>query len=165
MMTHHINDMLAILLLMKTFIIVRSLVNITIYSSPRSSRLCHQNGIEHNLLYTIKCILNEEPLGAISIIFIILILVFGNGLKLSEGVLALYNQNQSTVRFFSTGTLESYENCFWCIFITMATVGYGEYYPKTLPGRYIIFITAISGVLLSSLLIVSLSSKLEMQPS
>lgn len=59
MLVHQVNDMLAILLLMKIYIIIRSLVNVTIYASPRSSRLCHQNGINHNLLYTVKCILNE----------------------------------------------------------------------------------------------------------
>ncbi len=47
----------------------------------------------------------------------------------------------------------------------MTTVGYGDYFPKTIPGRFIIFMTAIAGVLLSSLLIVSLSSHLTMQPS
>lgn len=47
----------------------------------------------------------------------------------------------------------------------MATVGYGDYFPKTLPGRLIILVTAISGVLLNSLLIVSLSLYLDMIPS
>jgi len=44
----------------------------------------------------------------------------------------------------------------------MATVGYGDYYPKTMPGRMIIIFIAIFGVLLSSLLIVSLTYYLEM---
>jgi hypothetical protein len=44
----------------------------------------------------------------------------------------------------------------------MATVGYGDLYPKTLPGRFIIIFTAILGVVLSSLLIVSLTYYLDM---
>lgn len=47
----------------------------------------------------------------------------------------------------------------------MSTVGYGEYYPKTMLGRSIILITAILGVFLSSLLIVSLSLYLKMTSS
>ena len=46
----------------------------------------------------------------------------------------------------------------------MTTIGYGDYYPKTLPGRSIILITSIFGVFLSSLLIVSVSMHLQMQP-
>jgi hypothetical protein len=54
-------------------------------------------------------------------------------------------------------------NCFWCIFITMATVGYGDFRPSTLFGRIVVVIAAISGILISSLLIVSLSAYLTMQ--
>lgn len=45
----------------------------------------------------------------------------------------------------------------------MATVGYGDYFPKTLPGRVVGLIAAASGIILSSLLIVSLSAYLTMQ--
>ena len=47
----------------------------------------------------------------------------------------------------------------------MGTIGYGDYYPKTFLGRAIIFATALTGVVLSSLLIVSLSAYLQMQAS
>jgi len=46
----------------------------------------------------------------------------------------------------------------------MSTIGYGDYYPKTLPGRSVILFTSICGVFISSLLIVSLSLRLQMQP-
>jgi hypothetical protein len=45
----------------------------------------------------------------------------------------------------------------------MATVGYGDYYPKTMPGRLVGLFAAASGIILSSLLIVSLSAYLTMQ--
>lgn len=95
---------------------------------------------------------------AIMVTFGYLMLLFSYSLKVSEGVLFLYNSGLST-------GFEDYSNCLWCIFMTMSTVGYGDYYPKTLPGRILILITAIIGVFLSSLLIVSVSLYLEMIPS
>lgn len=157
-LTHSVNDMLSLLLIAKFFIIARSMLNITNYSSPRSSRLCYQNGFENSHLYSIKCILNEMPIRIIAMNFGLFLLIGGYCLKLSEGVLFIYNAG------YTTG-FEGYTNCFWCIFITMATVGYGELFPKTIPGRFIIIFIAIFGVLLSSLLIVSLNFYLEMSAS
>jgi voltage-gated potassium channel len=61
--------------------------------------------------------------------------------------------------------LEQYANCFWCVFITMATVGYGDYFPVTTAGRLVGVLAAVSGIIVSSLLIVSLTAYLTMQPS
>ena len=53
-----------------------------------------------------------------------------------------------------------YWNCFWCIIITMTTVGYGDYFPTTLLGRIVIFITSIWGVFIVSMLVVALTNTL-----
>jgi hypothetical protein len=151
---HEINDILGIFELFRIYIVLRSLVNTSIYSSPRSSRLCQQNGVDHNLLYSIKCILNEEPLRAIFVVFVITLIFLGVGLKLSEGVLTRNNPHLSPTGF------EDYSNCFWCVFITMGTIGYGDYFPKTILGRGVIFATALTGIVVSSILIVSLSAYL-----
>lgn len=58
-----------------------------------------------------------------------------------------------------------YANCFWCVIVTMGTIGYGDYYPRTIPGRFICILTAVAGVILSSLLIVALSAYLTMTPN
>ena len=42
----------------------------------------------------------------------------------------------------------------------MATVGYGDYYPKTLPGRIVIVLASIVGVVLVSILVVALNVNL-----
>lgn len=44
----------------------------------------------------------------------------------------------------------------------MGTVGYGEYSPKTYIGRIITFHAALSGIILSSLLILTLGRYLSM---
>lgn len=54
-----------------------------------------------------------------------------------------------------------YSNCFWCIVITMTTVGYGDFFPRTIPGRIVIFFTSITGVTLVSLLVVAIADNLE----
>ena len=50
----------------------------------------------------------------------------------------------------------------WCIVITMVTVGYGDYNPVTYPGRVVVFMASISGIIMSSLLILTLGTYLAM---
>lgn len=47
----------------------------------------------------------------------------------------------------------------------MTTVGYGDFYPGTLPGRLVIFITSIWGVFLVSMMVVALTNTLKMETS
>ena len=57
-LSHSYNDILSLLSIAKIYLVVRSFLTLTSYSSPRASRLCHQNGLEHNLIYTVKCVLH-----------------------------------------------------------------------------------------------------------
>jgi len=53
----------------------------------------------------------------------------------------------------------------WCTIITMATVGYGDYYPETHIGRAIAVFACIWGNFLISLMVVSLTISSEFNPS
>jgi hypothetical protein len=44
----------------------------------------------------------------------------------------------------------------------MGTIGYGDYYPTTYLGRIVAFFAAISGIIMASLLILTLSKYLTM---
>lgn len=56
----------------------------------------------------------------------------------------------------------SLENSIWCVIITMTTVGYGDYYPRTFFGRLLDIIVAIWGVFIVSMLMVTLTSTLKL---
>lgn len=49
-------------------------------------------------------------------------------------------------------------NTIWNVLVTMTTVGYGDYFPKTNMGRVIGIIIAFWGVFIVSLFVVSLSN-------
>lgn len=53
----------------------------------------------------------------------------------------------------------------WNIIITLTTVGYGDYYPKTNFGRFVGVITAFWGVFFVSLFVVALTNCLELETS
>jgi len=53
--------------------------------------------------------------------------------------------------------LQSLLNCFWLIIVTMTTVGYGDYFPKSHLGRFIGVVACIIGMLIVSLIVVSLA--------
>ncbi len=52
-------------------------------------------------------------------------------------------------------------NTIWNVLVTMTTVGYGDYFPKTNMGRVIGIIIAFWGVFIVSLFVVSLSNMFE----
>lgn len=56
---------------------------------------------------------------------------------------------------------ESLENSIWCIIITITSVGYGDYFPKTIFGRLLDIIIAIWGLFIVSMMVVVLTNTLE----
>ena len=59
----------------------------------------------------------------------------------------------------------TYSNSFWNAVVTMTTVGYGDFYPKTLFGRFIGIIICFWGVLIVSIFVVSLTNLLTLTPA
>lgn len=52
-------------------------------------------------------------------------------------------------------------NGYWCIVITILTVGYGDYFLQTLTGRIIVVFSCLWGTILISLMVISMTISID----
>jgi len=93
------------------------------------------------------------PIFAVSIVLAVLI-----------GVVIWFAESESNGQQFNTyrfhkGVVEG----IWWSFVTMTTVGYGDRYPKTILGRSIAILWFLTGIVLSSLLISTITSSMSVR--
>eukprot|EP00347_Sterkiella_histriomuscorum_P011436 403372460 len=128
-----------------------------IFRADQMGKCCAKIGIEADTIFSLKCSYKDQPF-----------LILGYSLLISSVVIGL------VVRLFErpyyddlepiSETDEIYQdysftqNGIWLTVITMTTVGFGDYYPRTHVGRFIIILSCFWGVFLVSMSIVSLNS-------
>ena len=95
----------------------------------------------------IKCILKSQP-------FIALSLMLGSNCLLG-GYLVRVWERLGAVK--NLEDMDSIINCVWYAFITMCTVGYGDYFAKSYMGRLVACTIALYGVFINSVLTVVLT--------
>ncbi|XP_061196467.1 potassium voltage-gated channel protein egl-36-like [Saccostrea echinata] len=80
------------------------------------------------------------------------ILIYSVRASLKNMLLMIFNLLVAALIFSSIGfysdraTFESIPDAIWWAIVTMTTVGYGDSYPKNIPGRFIGCLCAISGI-------------------
>lgn len=131
------------------FIFKLYLVSSTSYTQ-RSFRISKINNVNLGLNLPFKANMADSSLFICFTLFIMCWFVCSYDLRIFERYLDEYNENN----------LGNYINDLWCVFITMTTVGYGDISPKTLLGRIIIIISCMFGIFLIGLMVVAVTSYL-----
>ena len=98
-----------------------------------------------NSLYILKCEFRSHPFILIIASLICSVVFYGYILYVLESAVPDSNMQWNIY------------NGMWFTFITMATVGYGDFFPVTIPGRIVTAMTIFTGAFLMSLLTVILS--------
>jgi hypothetical protein len=111
-------------------------------------------GCQANFSFSLKCLFKDNPLLLIFILFSTSSLLFSYAVYLAER-----NYNSSLC---SPSSACTFSNALWLILMTITTVGYGDYYPQTPLGRFIIFFVAIWGTFIVSITVVVVSNTLKM---
>ena len=114
-----------------------------------SKRACDEYETEASTMFAIKACLKDKPFHFLIPLILVSIVVFSTAVRLFE-------------RGFSLGTSQqdySYIwNSMWLVMLTMTTVGYGDFFPRTHLGRFIIVLACFWGIFLISLMVVTLTS-------
>ena len=128
----------AILTLRILFIL--KLINIySLYRKPTQEKILLKNGIKPNFIFDLKAYHKKYPFYSLVIIFVLIVYIFGNLLRYFE---MYYWEGATQYRQFWNYRW----NSFWCVFISMTTVAFGDLYPSTHIGRILIIIATIIGI-------------------
>lgn len=136
------------LMFLKLFTFLRIIAAYTKYSSNMSSRYCDLFGSEAGTVFALKAIQNDHPFIILIFNFCSVSVVLGILLRMFEILYPIQN-NQMNYNFYTNGI--------WNIIVAMTTIGYGDFYPRTHIGRFIVVVSIIIGTLLISLTIVALN--------
>ena len=143
-----VNDiLLAGMILMRLYFITRSLLNTSKYLEPRAQRVCQLFGCEANFNFAIKVMMKDNPNSFIWTSMILSIFVFGYTTRLFERNV--------------TPDFQMLSHSMWYCMVTMTTVGYGDYIPRTYPGQILCVFCSFWGVFIVSLYVVSLGNMLK----
>ena len=156
-----LSDIILAFMLVRTFFLVRTCVNYTVYTDAYSKKLCKSYGFDAGVRFTFKCMILESP-------GLTFFLTFSISVFLQTYMLRIFEMPYFRTIATSDSNFEAMDaffNSLWCVIITMTTVGYGDIAPSTMPGRSVAMVVALYGAFLISLLVATMSSFIELNTS
>lgn len=153
--SYHLNEILHMLAMLRVLLAGSKLMNLSVYRSASSQRVCLMYCCEADVLFALKALMKKMP-----ITFLFLNLLAG---QIYFSVLVKYCEAPvSRVVFDRQKDLNSFENCLWLVAVTLTTVGYGDLYPRTVFGRLAMFVCSFFGVVVVSVMVVGIQNTLQL---
>jgi hypothetical protein len=153
---YSINDILTGLMILRFYLIVRLGKYFTRYNSEKSERACAVYGYKTNTLFAIKSVLRDNPYTTVAVAFLFFTISTAYLLYIMER-----NDRDYTNGTIEESDLNTYWNGIWLSFVTSSTVGYGEMYPYTHFGRFVVLVISIVGNFFLGLFVVALAASLD----
>lgn len=110
-------------------------------------------GAKPGTIFSLRCAFKDSPFAFITTIFLVSVILFSFLFRIAE------------YQIYSLSSLTLYGNMAWMTVITMTSVGYGDYTPKTPIGRVIGALCVSWGVLIVSVMVVVLTNAFSMNRS
>lgn len=142
-----VNLVLTIIMNLRWFDIFRMIFKHTDYYSIKMLKIMRIHRMKYNNIFIIKIFIKKRPILFFIFMFFITVCIFSFVIRLCELPLAIEENNLG---------FESFVVTIWVVIVTLTTVGYGDYYPKTMPGRFLGFILCIWGIVEISIIVVVL---------
>lgn len=125
------------------------------YFCASSDRISKMMNCDLDMFLSLKCMMKKYPFKMLLFIISITTIPLSIMLKIVEGPAA----SKLVLGKPLINVYVNLEDCIWNVLVIITTVGYGDYTPSTNLGRILIIIIALTGILLVSLIIISLQSQ------
>lgn len=152
---YSINSIISVLVLVKLRIIIRVFEYYSRWTTDTAKSFCNKYKVTTGIHFAIKAEMKKRPFYILSTCLILMMIIFGFATRAFE--YGVFSGNESK-RIKGNNDLQNLASSFWFIIVTMTTVGYGDYVPKSHPGRFIGVLSSFLGMMLLSLIVVSLGS-------
>lgn len=148
---YRVNDIfLLIMCLCRTYLIIRAILTLSNFMDTRSQRVCAMSGTSASFMFSVKSLMKKKPYSVLLTSLVVSVALFGFVLRIFERPLSAASGQD----------FNSINNAFWVTLITMTTVGYGDFFPKSNIGRFVGILIAFWGVAFVSLFVVTLTNLL-----
>ena len=118
--------LLVLMLLIRIYHFARAILVSSYYMSDRAYRVSNIYGVHIGYRFALKSIFKWQPFIFVYTQYGLTILIFGYLFRAIE-----FEVNDGSIN----PTHFSLANSMWCSYITMTSIGYGDFYPKTILGR------------------------------
>lgn len=125
----------------------------SLWTNEKSTKICKKLKIRPTTSFMIKSEMKRSPYMTIFLCLFCVAILFGIGIRTIEMAYLPGQEDAAKSQFFS-----SWVSTFFFIFVTMVTVGYGDIYPKTHLGRFVVLWVGVIGTMLVSLMVVALTN-------
>ena len=150
---YNLSEILLTIMLLRTYLIIRLYEHYSEWTSSKSRNTCKRYSAKCNFMFALKSDLKVNSFMTITTSLIIILVVIGVAVMQAEKNFISQLPNQPPLNVLTNNE--------WLIVVTMATIGYGDFYPSTHQGRFFCIVACIAGMVLVSSLVVAMGIQIE----
>lgn len=152
---YNYNAIISIFVIIKSYLVFRVYSYYSRWTSDSANSIGNKYNVKAGLHFALKAEMKKRPYTMLVIVTCIAMAICAFCVRTFE--YGIFDSNSNATNLKGDNDLQNLQNCFWLIIVTMVTVGYGDMYPKSHFGRFVVIIASILGMLLVSLIVVSLA--------
>jgi hypothetical protein len=161
--TYSVDSVLTSLVLLRLYLAGRVLLHFSNYTTERALWVLKMHKLDVSESFVFKAYTESKPLVAVSAVFLVCSVFWAQLLFIYERPERVTETTCPNRDCTEESILDNFANCFWLVFVTTATVGYGsDMYPYTHIGRAVAMLACILGNVYTGLLVLALQNNLRM---